>query len=164
MTASFGSLSRSASSSNFTIVFVGIPSACHLQTRAPAGSNSAFFSAVSSRGGVDRAACDLEVDLDVDVGGPRMSPGAAGAQHLGHRAAEHHELRPRAVVVDDPDERPLRGEARAARERSASAMADDLSEVFGGLFTAYTRCAQVRMTRGHGPRRGDPLLAWIVAE
>jgi hypothetical protein len=47
--ASFGLVSRSASSSNFTKVFVGVSSAIHRQTRAVSGSNSAFLRAVSRR-------------------------------------------------------------------------------------------------------------------
>lgn len=64
---------------------------------------------VLEAGGVDRAAGNFEVDLDVDIGGAGMSPAAASAKQLGDEAAEHDELGASAVVVHDPYEGSLGG-------------------------------------------------------
>jgi len=54
--------------------------------------------------GVDRPASDLEVHLDVNVGGAGVLVVAARAEQLGDETAQHDELGSGAVVVDDPDE------------------------------------------------------------
>jgi hypothetical protein len=75
---------------------------------------------VLEAGGVHRATGHLEVDLDVNVGRAGVAPVAAGAQEFGNETSEYDELGPGPVMVDDPDEGPLRRGPRRPRPLGVS--------------------------------------------
>lgn len=59
--------------------------------------------------GVHRAGGDLEIDLDVDVGGAGVAPTGARAQQFWNETADQHEAWRFSIVVHDADQSALDG-------------------------------------------------------
>jgi hypothetical protein len=57
--------------------------------------------------GVDGTTGDFEIHLHIDVGRTRVLKCTTGTKQLGDESAQHHKLRPGAIMVNDAHERLL---------------------------------------------------------